>query len=71
LKNSEKKLPAKVLRYFPLIPRLLKLYKSSKIAKDMICDDKYWTKDGMLRHPADAKAWQVFDEQYPHFASNP
>jgi len=24
-----------------------------------------------LRHPVDAKAWQEFNEQYPHFVSDP
>ena len=49
-KNSEKKLPAKVLRYLPFIPILLRLYKSSKIAENMIWHDKYRTKDEILRH---------------------
>ncbi|GJX40468.1 hypothetical protein Tco_0255458 [Tanacetum coccineum] len=31
-----KKVPKKVLRYFPIIPRLQRLYKSSHTAKDMI-----------------------------------
>jgi len=37
----------------------------------MIWHDKYRTKDEIFRHPADAKAWKEFDEQYPNFASNP
>ena len=64
-------MPAKVLRHFPLIPRLLRLYKSLKTDEDMIWQDKYRTKDEILRDPADARAWKEFDEQYPNFASNP
>ena len=46
---------AKVMRYFPLIPRLKRLYMSSKTAEDMRWhfnrkDDK------ILRHPADGEA---------------
>jgi len=28
-------------------------------------------KDGILRHPADAKAWKDFEEQNSHSISNP
>ena len=35
-RDKGKKLSYKVLRYFPLIPRLLRMYKSSKTAEDMI-----------------------------------
>jgi len=55
-KDIERKLPAKVLCYFPLIPKLLRFYKSSKIAEDMIWHDNHRIKDGVLRRPADGKA---------------
>ena len=61
-RNSEKKLPAKVLCYFPLIPGLLFLCKSSNIAKVMIWPDKHRARDEILSHPIDAKAWKEFDE---------
>ena len=61
----------KVLCYFPLIPRLLRMYKSSRIAEDMLWHHKERVKDEILRHPADAKAWTDFDEQNSHFASDP
>jgi len=32
---NEKKIPAKVLRYFPLKPHLQRMFMSSKIAKHM------------------------------------
>ena len=35
-KDKDKKVANKVLRYFPLIPRLLRMYKSSRIAEDML-----------------------------------
>ncbi|RVW15334.1 hypothetical protein CK203_085606 [Vitis vinifera] len=60
--SKKKKIPAKVLRYFPLRPRLQRLYMSSKMASHM-----KWHVDGhmtgeMMRHPMDSLAWKNFDE---------
>ncbi|GJY59138.1 F-box domain containing protein [Tanacetum coccineum] len=60
------------LRYFPIIPRLQRLYKSSHTAKDMI-----WhatgkcTEPGKMQHPVDGGAWKKFDTKYPDFAKEP
>ncbi|XP_074297997.1 uncharacterized protein LOC141628797 [Silene latifolia] len=62
---------AKVMRYFPLIPRLERIYASPKTAEDMRWHHKDRVKDGKLRHPADALAWEQFDSRYPLFASDP
>ncbi|KAL6547459.1 hypothetical protein OROMI_023180 [Orobanche minor] len=62
---------AKVMRYFPLIPRLRRIYMSPKTAEDMIWHQKDRVKDGMLRHPADASAWRDFDKMYPDFSDDP
>ncbi|GJT78566.1 hypothetical protein Tco_1045291 [Tanacetum coccineum] len=70
--NSRKsKKPAKVLRYFPLIPRLKRLYKCETTAKDMRWHDMGRTKDGKLRHPGDGLAWKAFNDRYPKFAEDP
>nr|XP_043619752.1 uncharacterized protein LOC122591556 [Erigeron canadensis] len=66
--NTDKKIGAKVLRYFPLIPRLQRLFMSSKTAASMRWHDESRTKDGYLRHPADSPAWKTFDFEYPEFA---
>ncbi|PKU85913.1 hypothetical protein MA16_Dca011844 [Dendrobium catenatum] len=50
--------PAKILRYFPLIPRLQRLFKTKKMAKEMIWHATQRNTDGMLRHPADGDAWK-------------
>ncbi|GJR88451.1 hypothetical protein Tco_0212462 [Tanacetum coccineum] len=55
-----KKVPKKVLRYFSIIPRLQRLYKSSHTAKEMT-----W------QHPVDGRAWKDFDTKYPDFAAEP
>nr|GEY58354.1 hypothetical protein [Tanacetum cinerariifolium] len=52
-----KKVPKKVLCYFPIIPRLQRLYKSSHSAKEMV-----WhatgkcTEPGKMQHPVDGTA---------------
>ncbi|XP_028083166.1 uncharacterized protein LOC114284469 [Camellia sinensis] len=60
-----KKISRKVLRYFPLTPRLKRLYMSRKRAEEKRLDD------GVLRHPADSDEWKEFDTQHPKFALEP
>jgi hypothetical protein len=64
--SSEKKKmkPVKVLRWFPLIPRLQRLFMSKHTAPHMQWHAHGRTKDGVLRHPADGEAWKTFDERY-------
>ncbi|GJV99571.1 hypothetical protein Tco_1554823 [Tanacetum coccineum] len=70
--TTAKKVPNKVLRYFLIIPRLQRLYKSNHIAKEMT-----WhatgksTENGKIQHPVDGKAWKKFDTQYLNFAAEP
>ncbi|GJR31838.1 protein kinase, ATP binding site-containing protein [Tanacetum coccineum] len=69
-----KKVPKKVLRYFPIIPRLQRLYKSSHTAKDMI-----WHATGKCtepvrcKHPVVGGAWRKISRttKYPDFAKEP
>nr|GEY29425.1 hypothetical protein [Tanacetum cinerariifolium] len=67
-----KKVPKNVLRYFSIIPRLQRLYKSSHTAKEMI-----WhvtgkcTEPGKMQHPADGRAWKKFDTKYLDFVKEP
>ncbi|KAG8480296.1 hypothetical protein CXB51_024722 [Gossypium anomalum] len=66
-----RKKPVKVLRYFPLIPRLQRLFMSSKTAESMRWHNDQRTDDGLLRHPADSLAWKSFDSKFLSFASDP
>ncbi|XP_028082248.1 uncharacterized protein LOC114283584 [Camellia sinensis] len=66
-----KKIPHKILRYFPLTPTLKRLYMSKKITTDMRWHKEKRVDDGILRHLADAEAWKDFDWQHPMFAMNP
>ncbi|GJZ44471.1 hypothetical protein Tco_0591726 [Tanacetum coccineum] len=67
-----KKVPKKMLRYFLIIPRLQRLYKSSHTAKEMTwhATGKY-TEPGKMQHPVDGRAWKDFDTKYPDFAAEP
>ena len=72
VEEKGKKVAHKVMRYFPIIPRLKCLYGSRYIAEDMRWHyDKRPVVDGVLRHPADGEAWKDFDKKYPEFASEP
>ncbi|XP_048323122.2 uncharacterized protein LOC125420525 [Ziziphus jujuba] len=67
-----KRIPQKVLPYFPITPRLQRLFISRHTAIDMRWHkEKRPNANGVLRHPADGEAWKHFDEQYPIFAMDP
>ncbi|XP_062104715.1 uncharacterized protein LOC133815991 [Humulus lupulus] len=60
------------MRYFPLTPRLMRKYASRHIAQHMRWHHEQRIKeDGVLRHPADGKAWKDFDRNNPTFAMEP
>ncbi|XP_016203600.1 uncharacterized protein LOC107644277 [Arachis ipaensis] len=70
VRKNGKPLPAKTLRYFPLIPRLQRLFMCSKTSSDMLWHKEADNNDGYLRHPRDAEAWKDFDAKYPSFSND-
>ncbi|XP_021302502.1 uncharacterized protein LOC110430009 isoform X2 [Sorghum bicolor] len=70
-KPKGKRKPAKVLRYFPLIPRIQRLFSTTKTSDDMRWHDDGRTKEEKLRHPADGDAWKDFNDRNPDFAEDP
>ncbi|XP_020204521.2 uncharacterized protein LOC109789889 [Cajanus cajan] len=68
-RKNEHKVPAKILRHFPLIPRLQRLFMCSKTANSMRWHEEERSKDGKLRHPADGQVWNDFDKLHPEFSS--
>jgi hypothetical protein len=68
--KSLKRKPVKVLRWFPMILRLQKLFMSHHTLSRMKWHTQGRTKDGVLRHPTDGEAGKAFDECYPNFTSN-
>ncbi|GKE91695.1 hypothetical protein Tco_1572790, partial [Tanacetum coccineum] len=67
-----KKVSKKVLRYFSIIPRLQRLYKSSHTTKEMT-----WhatgkcTEPDKMQHSVDGRAWKDFDTKYLDFSVEP
>ena len=68
---ERKKLPHKVLRHFPLAPRLKRMF----VTKDT-SEEAQWHKlkrqpsEKEMSHPADGEAWQDFDREFPDFAKD-
>ncbi|XP_049378076.1 uncharacterized protein LOC125842815 [Solanum stenotomum] len=68
--HSKKKtnISYKKMYYFPLTPRLQRLYASNATAKHMRWHSEH-ERDGVMHHPSDSPACKHFDQKYPHFAS--
>ena len=64
--------PKKILRHFPLIRRLKRMFASKKIS-----EEAQWHKlkrravANELSHPADGEAWKDFDRRHEWFAQDP
>jgi hypothetical protein len=69
--DGRMKIPEKVLRHFPLIPRLKRIFSSKKMS-----EEAQWHKlkrkpvENELSHPADGEAWKDFDRNYGWFAKD-
>ncbi|XP_058214912.1 uncharacterized protein LOC131326234 [Rhododendron vialii] len=63
-----KKIPHKILRYFPVTPRLQRLYMNPDIVEDMKWHSDKRVDDEDMRHPADTPQWKRLDEKYPEFS---
>ncbi|XP_022032165.1 uncharacterized protein LOC110933243 [Helianthus annuus] len=59
--------PAKMLWYFPIIPRLKRLFSNEKEAKLLRWHSDERVNDGKLRHVADSPQWRNIDNMYPEF----
>nr|XP_016474093.1 PREDICTED: uncharacterized protein LOC107795901 [Nicotiana tabacum] len=66
--NASSNILAKVLRYFPLKPRLQRMFMCPETAIAMKWHANERPNDGNLRHPADGEAWKDFDSLHPDFA---
>nr|GEY21193.1 hypothetical protein [Tanacetum cinerariifolium] len=67
-KKRKTKTPHQFMHYFPLMPRLQRLYASKVTATHMRWHDEHVQGDGVMSHPSDAEAWKHFDQTYPPFA---
>ncbi|XP_073222387.1 uncharacterized protein [Cicer arietinum] len=66
-----KVVPAKRMFYFPIIPRLQRLYASTESAAEMIWHHENKKSSNVLLYSFDGKTWKHFDDVYPDFASDP
>ncbi|XP_019083197.1 PREDICTED: uncharacterized protein LOC109125634 [Camelina sativa] len=67
----KKGVPLKVLRYFPIIPRLKRMFRSEEMAKDLRWHFSNKSNDGKIRHPIDSMTWDQMNNKYPSFAAEP
>ncbi|GFZ06764.1 DEAD-box protein abstrakt [Actinidia rufa] len=66
-----KKIPHKILRYFPLTPRLKRLFMSRTISEAMRWHMENPGDGEESRHPAQSDEWKDFDVKHPEFALKP
>ncbi|XP_076929363.1 uncharacterized protein LOC143593694 [Bidens hawaiensis] len=62
---------AKVLWYFPIIPRLKRLFQSPTTARHLRWHAESRIKDGVLRPPVDSPAWAAIDDGYEFIKQDP
>lgn len=63
--------PAKVLWYFPPIPRFQRMFQNKDMSNNLTWHAHKRVCDGFLRHPADSPAWKLVDERWPEFGNEP
>ncbi|XP_056687930.1 uncharacterized protein [Spinacia oleracea] len=59
--------PAKVLWYFPIVPKFKRLFSNADDAQKLTWHFYGRNKDGLLRNPADSPQWRFIDGKYPEF----
>ena len=69
--KRRKGVPAKVMWYFPQIPRFKRKFQSSKIAKEPIWHVEESNFVWKMRHPSDSPSWQLVDPRWPEFSLEP
>ena len=68
--RPRKRIPAKVMWYAPIIPRLKRLFRNKEHAKLLRWHKEDRKVDNMLRHPADGSQWRGIDREFPDFAED-
>ena len=68
--RPRKRVPAKVIWYATIIPRLKRLFKNKEHAKLLRWHKEDRKKDDMVRHPADGSQWRKIDRKYKDFADD-
>ena len=58
------RVPAKVLRHFPLIPRLIRMFSTPLQAPLMTWHARNISEEGVMRHAADSEQWKFVNSRY-------
>ncbi|XP_021758669.1 uncharacterized protein LOC110723633 [Chenopodium quinoa] len=66
-KKGDRRVPAKTLWYFPIVPRFKRLFSKEEDANKLTWHFDGRVDDGMLRHSADSPQWRFIDAKYPKF----
>ncbi|CAL8136230.1 unnamed protein product [Prunus armeniaca] len=62
---------AKVVWYFPPIPRLKRMFQSHETAKSLTWHATRKSINGQMSHPADSPSWKLLDDKWPEFGNEP
>jgi hypothetical protein len=65
--RPKKRIPAKVIWYALIIPRLKRLFRNKEHAKLLQWHKEDRKVDNMLRHPADGSQWREIDREFSDF----
>ena len=68
--RTGKRVPAKVMWYAPIIPRLKRLFRNKEHARLLRWHKEERKKDGKLRHPADGSQWRKIDREFEEFVGD-
>lgn len=70
-KVIKKGVPAKVLRYSPVIPRFRRMFRCEKMAENLRWHFDQKSSDGKMRHPVDSTTWDLVNNKWESFAAEP
>ncbi|CAL2278347.1 unnamed protein product [Prunus armeniaca] len=62
---------AKVVWYFPPIPRFKRVFRSHETAKSLTWHAARKSIDGHMSHPVDSPSWKLLDDKWPEFGNEP
>ena len=58
-----KGIPTKVLRYFPIIPRLKRMFRSAEKVEQLLWHSNHKSQDGKMRHLVDSMSCEIIDSK--------
>ncbi|KAI5351285.1 hypothetical protein L3X38_004176 [Prunus dulcis] len=61
--------PAKVVWYFPPIPRFKRMFQSHETAKSLTWHAARKSINGQMSHPTDSPSWKLLDDKWPEFGN--